>query len=143
MTDSTTNKSGNKRGLSPKSKAALKKANAERTPKKQKENATKAGIASGKVRAVLKDFKEELKEVVEEENPQDKTGNKYTALKALAKMLYKKALQGDLKALELLLKILDMLPKDKLEITNTTPQIVVASQADANLIKEIQDVKPN
>ncbi len=34
-------------------------------------------------------------------------------------------------------------PTDKQEITNTIPQIVVARQADADLIKEIQNVKPN
>jgi len=33
--------------------------------------------------------------------------------------------------------------KIKQEVTNTTPQIVVATQADAELLKEIQNVKPN
>lgn len=33
--------------------------------------------------------------------------------------------------------------KVKSEVTNLTPQIVVASQTDADLIKELQNVKPN
>lgn len=33
--------------------------------------------------------------------------------------------------------------KTEQEVTNTSPQIVVASQNDANLIKELQNVKPD
>lgn len=34
-------------------------------------------------------------------------------------------------------------PTDKQEITNTTPQIVVANQADADILKQVIDAKPN
>lgn len=51
---------------------------------------------------------------------------------------------------EVIMKILAFLrdssgqkPTDKQEITNTTPQIVVASQSDADILKRIADVKPD
>lgn len=73
----------------------------------------------------------------------DKQGQELTAKEAMLLALLQKALKGDIKAIELIIKLIGEMPADKQEVTNTTPQIVVANQADADILKRIADVNPN
>lgn len=70
----------------------------------------------------------------------DKQGQELTAKEAMLLALLQKALKGDIKAIELIIKLIGEMPADKQEITNTTPQIVVATQSDADVLQRIADV---
>lgn len=60
---------------------------------------------------------------------------------AITNSLIEQAIKGNVNAYITIRDTLGEKPTEKHEITNTTPQIVVANQADADLIKEIQNVK--
>lgn len=57
----------------------------------------------------------------------DKQGKELTAKEAMMLALLQKALKGDIRAIELIIKLLGEMPADKQEITNTTPQKVFIS----------------
>ena len=60
---------------------------------------------------------------------------------AITNSLIEQAIKGNVNAYITIRDTLGEKPIEKHEISNKTPQIVVASQADADLIKEIQNVK--
>lgn len=87
------------------------KKNSERTPKERKELAKKAGKKSGEARRKKRDMKAELL-LVMDELITDRKGKKTTARRAISLTLLKKSLDGDLKAIKLLLEIIGELPKE-------------------------------
>lgn len=92
------------RGMNPNSQTNLI-SNSERTPKERQEQAKKAGIASGKVRAAIKPLRELLKEQCSEEDRRQINEN----LIRMAKR--------NIRAYELLMKALGEDPAQKLELT--------------------------
>lgn len=62
---------------------------------------------------------------------------------AITNAIINKAAKGDVSAYQTIRDTIGEKPTEKQEITNNTPSIVVASQSDANLIKELQNVKPD
>ena len=114
----------------------------ERSTSEQREIRSKGGIKSGEVRRAKKTMKEMLDYLLSKEI-ENKKGEKATTQEAISVSLIKQALNGNVKAFEVIRDTIGEKPTDKQEITNTTPQIVVASQADADIIKNIQNVKIN
>lgn len=100
------------------------------------------GIKSGEARRAKKTMKEMLDYLLSKEI-ENKKGEKATTQEAISVSLIKQALNGNVKAFEVIRDTIGEKPTEKQEITNTTPQIVVASQADADIIKNIQNVKIN
>lgn len=62
---------------------------------------------------------------------------------AITNALINKAIKGDVSAYQTIRDTIGEKPTDKQEIKNITPQIVVATQDDANILKRIADVKPD
>lgn len=73
----------------------------------------------------------------------DKQGKELTAKEAMMLALLQKALKGDIRAIELIIKLLGEMPADKQEITNTTPQIVVANETDLKALEELKNADIN
>lgn len=107
------------------------KSNSERTPNERKELAKKAGIKSGEKRRERKALKEELLFLLSQGDTQSK----------MSLALIDKAIAGDVRAFEMIRDTIGEKPTDKQEITNTAPQIVVASQKDADYLQKIANVK--
>lgn len=93
------------------------KSNSERTPEERKELARKAGKASGKKRAERKTLKEELLLLLTNGNTQEK----------ISVALIEKALQGDIKAFEVIRDTVGEKPVTKQEIDGTlqTPTVII------------------
>ena len=70
-------------------------------------------------------------------------GKKETMQKKISVALINKAIAGDTKAFEVIRDTIGEKPTDKIEQVNQTPSIVVATQEQADLIKQIQNVKIN
>lgn len=100
-------------------------------------NGKKGGIISGQKRRERKTIKEELLMVLNEKIADKKSGKKTTPLKAISYTLLKQALDGNIKATELLLKIIGEMPKDEMEITQKGINIVAA---DARLKQAFEDL---
>lgn len=76
-----------------------------------RERGRNGGIKSGEARRKKRDMKAELLLILDEPI-KDKKGHKIPPRRAISLTLLKKALQGDLKAIKLLLEIIGELPKD-------------------------------
>lgn len=98
-----------------------------------KENAVemgrKAGKASGKARRNKKLLKDCL-EILLEQKVSTKDGKKVTGAEATAAALFKKALNGDTKAFELLRDTAGQKPIDKVEQINTNIDIDFSDISD-------------
>lgn len=81
------------------------------SPSEARENGKKGGKASGEARRRKRDMKAELL-LVMDELITDRKGKKTTARRAISLTLLKKSLDGDLKAIKLLLEIIGELPKE-------------------------------
>lgn len=86
------------------------KSNFERTPKERRELARKAGKKSGESRGIAKVFKELLNEQLSQENP-----DKKTIKELIVNKLIKLALNGNLKAIEMVRDTIGEKPTDKIE----------------------------
>lgn len=71
--------------------------------------------------------------------PNEETGE--TNNVAITNAIINKAAKGDVSAYQTIRDTIGEKPTEKQEIINKTPQIVVASQTDADLLKDIQNVK--
>ena len=100
-------------------------------------NGKKGGIISGQKRRERKTIKEELLMVLNEKIADKKSGKKTTPLKAISYTLLKQALDGNIKATELLLKIIGEMPKDQMEITQTGINIVTADEKLKRAFEEL------
>lgn len=85
-----------------------------RTKSEQRKIAQKGGIASGKKRRELKDFKELLKAGLAEEIKTE-SGKKYTRAQYIAMRLIKTAENGNIKAFEVIRDTIGQKPVDKVE----------------------------
>lgn len=108
------NKSGNRRGMSEGSRKALKK---EFTRKERQENGSKGADKTNVIKSLTKTACEIAKEEAEAEITTRK-GEKMILKRALIKKLVQMAMNNNLNALILLLKLLGEMPADKKEINN-------------------------
>lgn len=106
--------------------------NSARTPSERRENATKAGIASGKARRQKKTVAEYLKKWADSEVSREKDINTLQALglseeatnrTLLVVPLIKKASSGDTKAMQMVLELLGEDKKKELEIKKLRREI--------------------
>lgn len=89
------------------------KPNNERTPKERRENAQKAGIASGEARRARKTLKEELLLLLSDGDIQNK----------ISVALLKKAQKGNIKAFEVIRDTIGEKPKEEQTLTIKQPII--------------------
>jgi hypothetical protein len=99
--------------------------NSERTPKQRRENAKKAGIASGEARRKKRDLKLAMQALLEADIKDKKTGETMSGAEALAVAQFRKAMKGDTKAFEV--------------IRDTSGQSVVQKVAVAEVNQDIID----
>lgn len=97
------------------------------TPKQRRENASKAGKASGEARRKKKLLRECL-EILLEKEVTDKNGNAMTGAEAMAAKVFQQALKGDLKAFEIVRDTAGQKPVEKL----------VVSEVDTDIIDEVE-----
>jgi hypothetical protein len=105
-------------------------------------NGRKGGIASGEARRERKKIKEYL-EIALASAIKDKQGNEYTRLEAGVLKLVERYVKGDQKAFDTVVELLGEKPALKQEITNTTPQIVVANETDLKALEELKNADIN
>ena len=89
--------------------------NSERTPTERRELAKKAGIASGEARRAKKTAREIARAILDEITT-SKEGVEATVRYAALKQQASKALKGDIKATEFLIKVADEMPKQQAEV---------------------------
>lgn len=92
--------------------------NSERTPKQRRENAQKAGIASGEARRKKRDLKLAIQALLEADIKDKKTGEIMSGAEALAVAQFRKAMRGDTKAFEVLRDTSGQKPVEKVEQVN-------------------------
>lgn len=100
-----------------------------RTKEEQKEIARQGGIASGKARAKKKMLRECL-EILLEKDITDKSGKTMTGAEALSTKLFAKALNGDVKAFEVLRDTAGQKPIEK----------VMVADVDQGIIDEVESI---
>jgi hypothetical protein len=111
-----------------------------------KEDAKKIRSKGGKARAAKIKEKKTMKEMLDyllEKEIANKSGEKASTQEAISIALIKQALNGNVKAYEVIRDTIGEKPTEKQEITNTTPQIVVATKTDADYMNKIANVKIN
>ena len=89
------------------------------TPSERRKNARKAGIASGEARRRKRDIKRALDALLEKDITA-KNGETMTGAEAIALKLMEKALNGDVKAFEVLRDSAGQKPTSKLEVSGAT-----------------------
>ena len=100
------------------------------------QNCQKKSVKARKENQTLADLMK-----IELQLPDEETGE--TNNIAITKAMVNKAKKGDVSAYQTIRDTIGEKPTDKQEIKNVTPQIVVATQDDANILKRIADVKPD
>ena len=122
--------------------------NSARTPSERRENATKAGIASGKARRQKKTVAEYLKKWADSEVIEEKNINALQALglseeatnrTLLVIPLIKKASGGDMKAMQMILELLGEDKKKDLEIKKLTQEIELLKAETQKLRMQVGD----
>jgi len=137
------NKSGNRRGMSEGSKNAIKDTNLKNRPKEErKEIARKGAEATNEIISVKKTFQDYAKADADG-TMKDKSGKEVPIRQAFIMKLRQMYFNGNLKAGAMYVAMTGEDPAQKFEVTNTTPQIVVATQSDADVLQRIANVKPN
>lgn len=102
--------------------------NSERTPSERRENARKAGIASGKARREKADLRKMLQIALESDDFKDKFGNKMTGAELMVKVAFKEMAKGNPKYWELIRDTAGFKPIDKIQV----------SEIDQNVIDEVE-----
>jgi hypothetical protein len=110
--------------------------------KEAREKGKNGGIKSGEVRRAKKTMKQMLDYLLEKEIT-NKQGEKATTQEAISVSLIKQALNGNVKAFEVIRDTIGEKPTDKHELVNTIPKIVVENDKDAETINKIMNVKAN
>lgn len=106
--------------------------NEQRTPKERRDNARKAGIASGKARKEKADLRK-MCQMVLEMDIKAKDGSIKSGAEAITLAQLQKALKGDAKAYEVLRDTAGQKPVDKVEQVN----IDMEYNASVDYIKEL------
>ena len=134
------NKSGNRRGMSKGSQEVAARNNFKN---KTKENLSEIRAKASEANKVISQVRKLSNEIAKEEVANfinSAKGEKVEIRRALIKKLIQQALNGNLNAYILLLKLLGEMPAEKQEITNVTPQVVVASQEDLQTLEKLKHV---
>lgn len=105
--------------------------NEDLTPEQRRNNASKAGKASGEARRRKKLLRECLEELLEREMT-DKSGNTVSGAEALAVKLFKKAMDGDVKAFEVLRDTSGQKPVEKIMVADVEPAVIAEVEAMVN-----------
>lgn len=98
--------------------------NSELTPKERQEKASRAGKASVEARRKKKMLKECLEALLNSEVGKDADGNTITGSEAMATTVFRRALNGDLKAWELVRDTSGQKPVDKVITTDIDSEII-------------------
>lgn len=113
------------------------------TNKRSKEEAKrlgkKGGIASGKARREKKTLRQCL-EILLEKEISDKNGNKMTGAEAMAAKVFQQALQGNLKAFEIVRDTAGQKPVDKVQM-KTDVNIADSAERLSNIFEQIKEEK--
>lgn len=102
--------------------------NEDRTPSERRENARKAGIASGKARREKADLRRQLQVFLESEAIKDKDGDPLTGAEFMVKVAVKEMANGNPKFWELIRDTAGFKPIDKIQV----------SEIDQNAIDEVE-----
>jgi hypothetical protein len=102
--------------------------NAERTAERVRENASKAGKASGKARRDKKNLRLALEALLEAKQTDPDTGKKMTGTELITLKLYEQAVQGNVKAFEVL----------RSTIGQDAVQKVMLAEVDQTVIEEVE-----
>ena len=105
--------------------------NEDLTPEQRRENASKAGKASAEARRRKKLLRECLEKLLEREMT-DKSGNTVSGAEALAVKLFKKAMDGDVKAFEVLRDTSGQKPVEKIMVADVEPAVIAEVEAIVN-----------
>lgn len=105
--------------------------NEDLTPEQRRNNASKAGKASGEARRRKKLLRECLEELLEKEM-KDKSGNTVSGAEALAVKLFKKAMDGDVKAFEVLRDTSGQKPVEKIMVADVESAVIAEVEAMVN-----------
>ena len=103
--------------------------NSERSPDEVRENGRKGGIASGVARRRKKDLREACLAILETEIT-TKSGDKMTGSEAMVAKLFQQAINGNIKAFEVLRDTAGQKPVDK----------VVVADVDQSVINEVENM---
>ena len=103
--------------------------NSERSPKEVRENGRKGGIASGVARRRKRDLREACLAILDTEIT-TKTGDKMTGSEAMVAKLFQQAINGNIKAFEVLRDTAGQKPVDK----------VVVADVDQSVIDEVENM---
>ena len=125
--------------------------NEDRTPEERRENARKAGIASGVARRKKRDLREACLAILETEIT-TKTGDKMTGSEAMVAKLFQQAMKGNIKAFIALRDTAGQKPVEKLVVSDVDPSVINevesmvagATAADTTAADDnIDDVSPD
>ena len=97
--------------------------NEDRTPEERRENARKAGIASGVARRKKRDLREACLAILETEIT-TKTGDKMTGSEAMVAKLFQQAMKGNIKAFIALRDTAGQKPVEKLVVSDVDPSVI-------------------
>ena len=103
--------------------------NSERSPDEVRENGRKGGIASGVARRKKRDLREACLAILDTEIT-TKAGEKMTGSEAMVAKLFQQAINGNIKAFEVLRDTAGQKPVEKL----------VVSEVDQSVIDEVEDI---
>lgn len=95
--------------------------NDQRTPSQRRENARKAGKASGKARRERKQMREVIEELMSRQYV-DANGNEIDGVTALMTRVYRQAMDGDMKAVTFLRDTAGEMPVQKVETVTIAPE---------------------
>lgn len=101
------------------------------TESEQRKISSKGGKASGEARRRKKLLRECLEELLEKEM-KDKSGNTVSGAEALAVKLFKKAMDGDVKAFEILRDTSGQKPVEKIMVADVEPAVIAEVEAIVN-----------
>lgn len=101
------------------------------TESEQRKISSKGGKASGEARRRKKLLRECLEELLEREMT-DKSGNTVSGAEALAVKLFKKAMDGDVKAFEVLRDTSGQKPVEKIMVADVEPAVIAEVEAMVN-----------
>lgn len=104
------------------------KPNEARTPQERRENARKAGIASGKARREKADLKKQLQVWLETDVARDKNGNPLTGAELMVQVAAKHMKDGNPKYWELIRDTAGFKPVDK----------VMMAEVDQSVVDEVE-----
>ena len=98
--------------------------NEDRTPSERRENARKAGIASGKARREKADLRRQLQVFLESDDYKDKHGNKMTGAELMVKVAVKEMSKGNPKFWELIRDTAGFKPIDKIQVAEIDQSVI-------------------